>query len=111
MPVSTHKQRLLNVNGGEWKANRTVKQKGITRVVLSRQSLIIIEEILKQIDSNTIPCYTEVKKSDGEGGWETYHAHPKFYGEQWNDFVLIKWSTEREPLPALITRMQTKARR
>ena len=59
-------------------------------------------EILKQIDSNMIPCHTEVKKSDGEGGWETYRAHPKFYGEQWNDFVLIKWSTEREPLPARI---------
>jgi hypothetical protein len=44
--------------GGEWKVNRI----GITRVMLSRQSLIIIEEILKQIDSNTIQCYTKVKK-------------------------------------------------
>jgi hypothetical protein len=40
--------------GGEWKVNRMANQKGITRVMLSRQSLIIIEEILKQIDSNTI---------------------------------------------------------
>ena len=85
---------------GEWKANRAVNQKGNTHVILSRQSMIIIEEILKLIDSNTIPCYTEVKKSDGQGGWETYRAHPQFYGEQWNDFVLIKWSTDREPLPA-----------
>ena len=63
----------------------------------------MFHDILMQVQSDSLLCSTEYKtKGSNDGTPVTYRAHPNFYGEQWYDFVLIKWSGEASPLPARI---------
>ena len=82
-------------------APHTAKNKA--RVKLNTEVYLMLHEILMQVQSDSLPCSTEYQKNHGnEAAPVTYRAHPEFYGEQWNDFVTIKWSGENEPLPARI---------
>jgi hypothetical protein len=87
--------------GGPVRAMETANDKA--RVKLNTEVYSMLHEILMQVQSDSLPCSTEYQNKLGnEAAPVTYRAHPKFYGEQWNDFVTIKWSGENEPLPARI---------